>query len=125
MATISILLPILRDLSYSLGLNPMYLMIPATLSCSYAFMLPVATPPNAIVYAASGMNTMVMVRLLNVFPISCQYFETLTIRIHFKIKCGFFMNVFCIATNWISINTYGDVIYQVKSLPDWALPPIS
>ena len=47
--------------SRSLNLNPLYLMIPATLSCSYAFMLPVATPPNAIVYTASGMSTSVMV----------------------------------------------------------------
>ena len=60
-ATVSILLPILENLSYSLGLNPLYLMIPATLSCSFAFMLPVATPPNAIVYGASGMRTSVMV----------------------------------------------------------------
>ena len=50
--------------SRSLNLNPLYLMIPATLSCSYAFMLPVATPPNAIVYTASGMSTSVMVSVI-------------------------------------------------------------
>lgn len=38
-------------------------MVPATVTCSYAFMLPVATPPNAIVYAAAKMKPTQMVRL--------------------------------------------------------------
>ena len=42
-------------------IHPLYFMIPATLCCSYAFMLPVATPPNAIVLAASNMKTTDMV----------------------------------------------------------------
>ncbi len=83
-ATASILLPVLRDLvkqllkkviaffaflffplhfqSSALKLNPLFLMLPATVSCSFAFMMPVATPPNAIVYTASGMRTIDMVR---------------------------------------------------------------
>jgi sodium-dependent dicarboxylate transporter 2/3/5 len=45
----------------AMKIHPLYFMIPATLCCSYAFMLPVATPPNAIVLAASNMKTTDMV----------------------------------------------------------------
>ena len=47
----------------NIGVNPLFLMIPATVTCSYAFMLPVATPPNAIVFSATGMNPVEMVRI--------------------------------------------------------------
>ena len=46
-----------------LQVNPLYLMIPATVTCSYAFMLPVATPPNAIAHEASGMTTPQMMKV--------------------------------------------------------------
>ena len=42
-------------------INPLSLMLPAAVTCSYAFMLPVATPPNAIVFAAAKMRPADMV----------------------------------------------------------------
>ena len=42
-------------------MNPLYLMIPGALSCSMAFMLPVATPPNTIVFASGHIKAKDMV----------------------------------------------------------------
>jgi sodium-dependent dicarboxylate transporter 2/3/5 len=52
-ATIQIFLPILTALSTSLKTNPALLMAPGTFACSYAFTLPVSTPPNAIAFSYS------------------------------------------------------------------------
>lgn len=61
-ATISILLPILAAASEAIDINPLLLMIPATISASMAFMLPVATPPNAIAFASGQLETSDMAR---------------------------------------------------------------
>jgi sodium-dependent dicarboxylate transporter 2/3/5 len=57
-ATATIVMPLMGALAVTLGEAPLALMLPAAIAASYAFMLPVATPPNAIVYA-SGRITMV------------------------------------------------------------------
>ena len=49
-ATITMMLPVLAAMALSMKIHPFILMIPATISTSFAFMLPVATPPNAIVF---------------------------------------------------------------------------
>jgi sodium-dependent dicarboxylate transporter 2/3/5 len=68
-ATVEMLLPVIASLSVSLDVNPLLFMLPATLSASMAFMLPVATPPNAIVFGSNKISVMEMARtgfLLNI-----------------------------------------------------------
>jgi sodium-dependent dicarboxylate transporter 2/3/5 len=62
-ATTQIFLPILAALAAAITINPLLLMIPATLSASCAFMLPVATPPNAIVFGTGEVRMQDMVRV--------------------------------------------------------------
>lgn len=60
-ATVNTLLPTLAAMAASLQVDPRLLLIPATVSASCAFMLPIATPPNAIVFATGRipMNSMI------------------------------------------------------------------
>lgn len=53
--------PCVSPQSRSIGLNPLYVMLPCTLSASFAFMLPVATPPNAIVFTYGHLKVSDMV----------------------------------------------------------------
>jgi sodium-dependent dicarboxylate transporter 2/3/5 len=61
-ATTQIALPLLASLAQAIEINPLLLMIPATLSASCAFMLPVATPPNAIVFGSGEVRMADMVK---------------------------------------------------------------
>jgi sodium-dependent dicarboxylate transporter 2/3/5 len=61
-ATATILLPILASIAIALGVHPYALMIAATLSASCAFMLPVATPPNAVVFSTGYISINQMVK---------------------------------------------------------------
>ena len=56
-ATATLLMPILAASGTAMGVDPAVLMVPAALSSSCAFMLPVATPPNAIVFGGSHILT--------------------------------------------------------------------
>lgn len=62
-ATTQIVLPLLGALAKAIRVNPLLLMIPATLSASCAFMLPVATPPNAIVFGSGEVKMGDMMRV--------------------------------------------------------------
>lgn len=61
-ATISMLLPILAAWAVSLQVHPLALAIPATISASMAFMMPVATPPNAVVFGSGRLRIADMAR---------------------------------------------------------------
>lgn len=54
---VSVILPVLAEASLRLNVDPRLLMLPAAASASCAFMLPIGTPPNAIVFS-SGILTM-------------------------------------------------------------------
>ena len=55
-ATTTMILPILGMAAIAAAVDPLYFMVPATLAASFAFMLPVATPPNAIVFGSGWVS---------------------------------------------------------------------
>ena len=61
-ATTNLILPILAKASAVLGLDPRILMIPATLSASCAFMMPIASPTQAIVFGSGHVKIKQMIR---------------------------------------------------------------
>lgn len=61
-ATATLLMPLLAATAQALGVAPVTLLVPATLAASCGFMLPVATPPNAIVFGTGWVPIWSMVR---------------------------------------------------------------
>ncbi|KAM9451033.1 solute carrier family 13 member 5a [Clarias gariepinus] len=95
-ATATLFLPILASMSQSIGINPLYVMIPCTLSASFAFMLPVATPPNAIVFSFGYLKVSDMA------------------------KTGIVMNIIGILSITLAINSWGKPLFKLDSFPSWA-----
>ena len=72
LATTATLLPVMGAIALQAGLPPLVLTVPITIAASCAFMLPVATPPNAIVFATGRIHIPQMVRagiVLNIIGI--------------------------------------------------------
>jgi sodium-dependent dicarboxylate transporter 2/3/5 len=61
-ATAALLIPIAASLSAVIDVNPLLLMIPITIATSYGFIMPVGTPPNAIVFASGYVTAGKMAR---------------------------------------------------------------
>ena len=61
-ATTEMLLPVLAGIAMVSNVNPLLFMLPATLSASMAFMLPVATPPNAIIFGTNRIRMIDMAK---------------------------------------------------------------
>ncbi|XP_077441538.1 Na(+)/dicarboxylate cotransporter 3 isoform X1 [Vanacampus margaritifer] len=97
-ATIIIFLPVIAELAFHVSVNPLYFMIPATIGSSYAFMLPVATPPNSIAFASGHLMVKDMV------------------------KTGFVMNILGLLSVTLAINTWGQAMFSLDTYPDWARP---
>ncbi len=61
-ASTQMLLPVFAGLAVSIGMNPLMVMVPVTMAASLAFMLPTATPPNAIVFGSGRIPIRTMIR---------------------------------------------------------------
>jgi len=61
-ATTTVLLPVVASAAVSAGISPLLVMAPATIAASAAFMLPVATPPNAVVFSSRRISVPQMAR---------------------------------------------------------------
>jgi len=99
-ATTEMILPVMAGLSIATQVNPLLFMLPATISASMAFMLPVATPPNAIIF---GTNRVTIVEMA---------------------KAGLFMNL--VGAVIITLMTYylGSLVFNIDiwQFPVWAQP---
>ncbi len=72
LALVVVLLPVVGGVALGMGLDPLLFCIPVTLAASCAFMLPMSTPPNAIVFASGYLRIPQMVRvglILNILSI--------------------------------------------------------
>ena len=62
LATTATLLPVMGAIAVQAGVPPIVLTVPITIAASCAFMLPVATPPNAIVFSTGAISIPQMAR---------------------------------------------------------------
>ncbi|XP_062328865.1 solute carrier family 13 member 2-like [Osmerus eperlanus] len=95
-AATSLILPVLASMATAMKLHPLYVMLPCTICASLAFMLPVATPPNAIAFSYSNL------------------------KIKDMAKAGFVLNIVGVLTANIALNTWGTAMFDLNKFPDWA-----
>ena len=93
----NIILPVLAEMALAIEIHPLYLMLPAAITCSMAFHMPVGTPPNAI--AAGYAN--IAIKDMAVAGIGPTIFTTLVV--------------------WLSFPTWGAIVYpDLNDFPLWA-----
>uniref|UniRef100_A0A8C5H1F5 Solute carrier family 13 member 2 n=1 Tax=Gouania willdenowi TaxID=441366 RepID=A0A8C5H1F5_GOUWI len=95
-ATTTLFLPILASMATAIKIHPLYVMLPCTIAASLAFMLPVATPPNAIAFSYGNLKVMDMA------------------------KAGFILNFVGVLIINFAINTWGVAMFQLNTFPSWA-----
>ncbi|XP_053313060.1 solute carrier family 13 member 2 [Spea bombifrons] len=100
-ATTTLFLPILASMAKAIELNPLFIMLPCTLSASLAFMLPVATPPNAIAFSYGQLKVIDMA------------------------KAGFLLNILGVLTITLAINSWGYYMFNLGTFPSWANTTVS
>jgi sodium-dependent dicarboxylate transporter 2/3/5 len=98
-ATTNVVLPVLAQAAVAAGIDPRATMLPATFAASCAFMLPVATPPNAVVFASGLVPIPTMARV------------------------GLWFNVLSVLLIPLVFVLWGlPLLGIVAGLPEWALP---
>lgn len=97
-ATTEMMLPIIGGLANEIQVNPLLIMIPVTLAASMAFMLPIATPPNAIVFGTKKLKMLEMM------------------------KTGFLINIVAIIVITVITITWGTIVFDIDTsvFPEWA-----
>jgi sodium-dependent dicarboxylate transporter 2/3/5 len=93
LATTAMILPVLVAIAARLGVHPYFLVMGATLAASCAFMLPVATPPNAVVFGSGYL------------------------RISDMVKAGLFMNLVSIAILTLAIYYLMPLLWDMPLIP--------
>lgn len=97
-AICNILLPVLAEMALVIKTHPLYLMLPAAMSCSFAFHMPVGTPPNAIV-AGVGRIAIKDMALAGIGP-----------------------TIITLVVMWLGFPTWGSIVYpEINTFPDWAV----
>ena len=86
-ALVTIFIPVVFGIAEGMGINPLYLAIPVTLASSCAFMMPISTPPNAIVFSSKK------------------------IRMSQMMKAGVWLNLISILILWLAYETIIKLIY--------------
>ncbi|UYV61351.1 SLC13A5, partial [Cordylochernes scorpioides] len=97
MSMATIVLPVVAQLALALSVHPLYLTLPVTIGCSFAFILPVGNPSNAIVYEGSGMPSSSMM-----LP-------------------GAVVKLITLAVEMLMIQTMGFAVWDLGTLPSWAI----
>ncbi len=97
-AITALLMPLLGAAAVDAGISPLAVMMPATLAASVGFMLPVATPPNAIAFSSGLIRSSTMARV------------------------GLWMDLLLIALIAVVFQVWGRFVFGIgEGLPSWAL----
>lgn len=96
MSMATIMLPVVSEMADAVKVHPLFFMLPVTIGCSFAMVLPVGNPSNAIVFDSSSMSTFDMM------------------------KPGIIIKILCCAVELIMIQTLGVYMFNLHQFPDWA-----
>ncbi|XP_077984622.1 Na(+)/citrate cotransporter-like [Glandiceps talaboti] len=106
----TVLMPVIQTVALANGVHPWYFIISTTLGMNLCFCLPAGNVINAMVIANNDVTIPSMFIKLNVYSVR-------------TIKSGLLMNVLCLAVNNIAMNTYGRLVLQLDTIPEWAMAP--